>query len=149
MKYRKLRIAWSVACGIACVLTLSAIGCAHNQKVTLQKTNAFTRFNKIESIKIEWWFNFKEPVVCTVPESQWNAFASIFEHGIRDPNAVKRDSWGNVELTADGKTHHWALLTISESECGLFISKEELWGGIRTSAVDEFVKRCLKETQPK
>jgi hypothetical protein len=132
-------------------LLLHASGCTrnNNQSIQLQKTNAFTRFKKIESIKLEWWHNLKEPVVCDVPESKWDAFESIFENGIRDPNAVKRDSWGNMELVADGKSYHWALLTIDDNECGLFISIKELWAGIRTSDIDKFVSGCLEENQRK
>jgi hypothetical protein len=154
MIFRKLRIAWSVFWGIACVIALSVSGCSHNnqdnklhhQENKFQKTNAFTRFKKIESIKVEWLRPpADKPVVCTIPESEWNAFASLFEQGVRDPNIVKRDSWGNLEIVADGKKHRWGVLTISENECGLFISIEELWAGIRTSAIDDFVKRCVKE----
>src|SRR3954468_23523627 len=71
-------------------MMLHATGCSRSasRAVQLQKTNAFTRFKKIESIKIEWWHNFKERVIADVPESNGDTFESIFEYGIRDPNAV-------------------------------------------------------------
>jgi len=87
MKYRYLRIAFSVTCGIACVL-LVVLWVRSYWSVDMEETHAFTRFKKIESIEIRWNLP-NELTDCDVPESKWSEFASIFQYGIRDPNEIK------------------------------------------------------------
>src|SRR5437762_3042461 len=110
------------------MLALGAFGCTRsNQNKNLQKTNAFTRFKKIESINLQWRFRNGD-ITCDIPESKWGEFESMFEYGTRDANDQKRVAFGELKIVADGEKYNWAVLDMrthaGDDECGLLIIGE-------------------------
>ena len=124
---------------IAITFAFSVVGCNKPAPAIVEETNAFGRFKEIDSITLS--VQGPEAKTCEIPKSRFPVFEAILEHGVRDPNRVKRSAEVQITVSADGKKHHWSLLYLSDEKYVLFIEIHECWQ-VSRSEILKFVEGC-------